>query len=360
MRILAIATAVALVSVLHYATSPSRPVWHDIYQHLYYLPVVVAAYWFGVTGGVLTALGASLLYLPHVQATSSHDMAHAASQYADIVMFHLVGFAVGALASAERRVTGRYRETARSLERAHRDLLASQDHLRQSERLSAMGEVAAGLAHEIRNPLAGMKGALDIIASRAEAGSPEAEFAGVAGTELARLDRLIAEFLSFARPRDPDLRDASIAAIVDYVLTLLRAEVDRRSVRVEVESIDRTASALVDDEQISQVVFNVVLNAIQATSSGGTVRLRVAREPGWTVIDVSDEGPGIPPDHLERIFDPFFTTRTRGTGLGLAISQRIVLAHHGTIEILRSSPAGTTLRIKLPRSSSTPVEAPDR
>ncbi len=361
LRILAIVIAVVLVSVLHYATSLSRPGWHDIYQHLYYLPVVIAAYWFGVPGGVLTALGASLLYLPHVQATSRHDMGHAVSQYADIVMFHLVGLVVGLLASAERRVTMRYRETAQSLESTHRDLLASQDHLRQSERLSAMGEVAAGLAHEIRNPLAGMKGALDIIASRAESGTPEAEFAGVAGTELARLDRLITEFLSFARPRDPELREASIASIVAHVLALLGAEADRRHVAVEVEPIDADVSAFVDDEQISQVIFNVVLNAVQASSAGSMVRLRVAREPGWTVIDVRDEGPGIPADQLARIFDPFFTTRTRGTGLGLAISQRIVLAHHGTIEIVSSCPAaGTVLRIKLPRSGEASAAAPDR
>ena len=347
-RILLIVVAVAVISTLHYTTPPSLPMWHEIYQHLYYLPVVVAAYWFGVTGGVLTAAGASLIYLPHIRATTGNDMDHAVSQYADIVMFHVVAVAVGVLASAQRRVVRQHTETSQSLERAHRDLLASQDHLRRSERLSAMGQVAAGLAHEIRNPLAGMKGALDIIASRAASGTPEAEFTGVAATELARLDRLVAEFLSFAKPRDPELRHAPLAPIVDHVLALVRPMAERRGVRVELGFIDRTLSAFVDDEQITQVLVNVVLNAIQATPPERRVEIALKAHEGRVEIDVSDQGRGIAPDDLARIFEPFFTTQTRGTGLGLAISQRIVLSHHGSIRILNTSPEGTVVRITLP------------
>lgn len=347
-RSLAIVIAVAVVSTLHYTTSPSLPMWHEIYQHLYYLPVVVAAYWFGVTGGIFTAAGASIVYLPHIWATSGNDMDHAVSQYADIVMFHVVAVAVGLLASAQRRVVSQHRETSLSLERAHRDLLASQDHVRRSERLSAMGQVAAGLAHEIRNPLAGMKGALDIIASRAASGTPEAEFTGLAATELARLDRLVAEFLSFAKPRDPELRVAPLAPIVDHVLALVQPEAARRGVNLGVPVVDRAVSAEVDEEQITQVLVNVVLNAIQATPSGQRVEVTLATDARWAVIDVGDQGRGIAPDDLARIFEPFFSTRTRGTGLGLAISQRIVLSHQGTIRILDTSPAGTVVRISLP------------
>jgi len=347
-RPLALAVSIVAISALHYATSPSQLVWHEIYQRLYYAPVIVGAYWYGVVGGLATAVATSLAYLPHIQWTWGHDMGYAANRYAEIVVFHIIGITVGLLSAAQRRMTARYRDTAASLKRSHEELVASQEHLRRAERLSVLGQVAAGLAHEIRNPLAGLKGALEIIASRVPPNSPEAEFAGIGGRDVARLDGLVNDFLTYARPRDPELQDVDLNTVIEHVVTLIRPQTEAASVRVIVEPRSAPITVRVDREQMAQVFFNMVLNAVQANRSGATVRIRERADSGWAVAEVSDEGPGIAPEHVARIFDPFFTTRQNGTGLGLAISQRIVLAHGGTIEVANSSPAGSTFRVRLP------------
>ena len=216
--------------------------------------------------------------------------------------------------------------------------------------MSALGEISADLAHEIQNPLAGIKGALEIVASRVTPGTPEAEFADIGAKELARLEGLLGEFLEYARPHDPALRQTDLHEIAERVAALLRSEAERKGVTLTLERSTTLPLLSLDPAQITQVLFNVVLNAIQATMSGGHVRIRESLEPAWGVIDIVDEGPGIPPEHALRIFEPFFTTKSRGTGLGLAISQRIVAAHHGTMEAISMSPSGSMFRIRLPLS----------
>lgn len=350
----ALGISVLAISAMHYTTSSSQLVWHEIYQRLYYAPVIVGAYWYGVAGGLVTAVAASLVYLPHIHWTWSHDLGYAVNQYAEIVVFNLIGVSVGLLSSAQRRMTAKYRQMAASLERSHGDLVASQEHLRRAERLSVLGQVAAGLAHEIRNPLAGLKGALEIIASRVPPNSPEGEFAAIAARDAARLDGLVTDFLTYARPRDPELQDVDLRAVLQHVVTVLTPQADRAGVRLEVEPASSHVPVRVDREQMTQVFLNVVLNAVQASPAGGTVRIRQDASADAVTVHVTDEGPGIPREHRGQIFEPFFTTRQQGTGLGLALSQRIVLAHGGTIEVASSSSAGTTVRVQL-RSAHRPA-----
>ncbi|OFW28642.1 MAG: hypothetical protein A3H97_03495 [Acidobacteria bacterium RIFCSPLOWO2_02_FULL_65_29] len=348
----ALLAAVAGISSLHFVTDPSRIVLHEVYNYLCYVPIIFGAYWYGAWGGVAAAAITSAAFIPHIRGMWIHNEAYSASLYAQVVVFHVLGLTVGLLVGAQRRLTARYRDAATSLERANRELRDSREHLRRADRLSALGEIAAGLAHEIQNPLAGVKGALEIIASRVKQGTPEAEFAGIGGRELARLEGLVGEFLTYARPHDPALRPADIHEIVERVAALLRAEAERKAVTLVFERPAGLSPLSLDAEQITQVIFNVVLNGIQATGAGGRVRIRESVEPGWGVVDVIDEGPGIRPEHALRIFDPFFTTKPRGTGLGLAISQRIVIAHRGTIEALPGSPTGSVFRIRLPLPDS--------
>lgn len=155
---LGLLAAILAISALHYATNPSHIVQHEIYRYLYYVPIILGAYWYGVWGGLLTALGGSLAYIPHIRDAWAPNVPYTVNQYAQVVVFHLLGLCVGLLASFQRRLAERSRDAAASLERANRELRESQEQLRRADRLSALGEVAAGLAHEIRNPLAGVKG----------------------------------------------------------------------------------------------------------------------------------------------------------------------------------------------------------
>ncbi|MDO8836452.1 MAG: ATP-binding protein [Vicinamibacterales bacterium] len=344
--------ALTAVSVLHYTTDADRAWLHNIYQRLYYAPIVMGAYWFGVRGGLLTAVAAAVAYYPHILHTWGDNEPYAASQYVELVIFPCAGLLVGVLADWQRKLTAQYQSAAASLENANRELRASHEQLRRADRLSALGEVAAGLAHEIRNPLAGIKGAVEIIGSRVQAGTPEAEFTGIATTELQRLAALVGEFLAYARPRDPEFRQASLTDVIDHVAALLMPEAERAHITILRETAGALPDVRMDPEQIQQVLFNVALNGIQASHGGDTLAIRTSHEHGWVTVEISDQGAGVSDEHRHRLFDPFFTTKTHGTGLGLAVSQRIMLAHGGRIVFGDAALRGATVTVALPVSPS--------
>jgi two-component system sensor histidine kinase HydH len=347
-RWVALMFVLGAVSVLHYATSAEHAWLHNIYQRLYYAPIVLGAYWFGVRGGLLTAVAAAMAYAPHINHMWGHNAPYAASQYAELVIFPSAGLLIGLLADTQRKLTSQYQRAAASLETANRELRESHDQLKRADRLSALGEIAAGLAHEIRNPLAGIKGALEIVQSRVNAGTPEAEFSGIAATEVARLDSLVGEFLAYARPRDPEFRTARLSDVIEHVVLLLRPEAERAGIRITHGDAARLPDLRMDPEQIQQVVFNVALNGIQAGPPGSELLIRTSYEQGWATVEIVDRGPGVAAEHRHRLFDPFFTTKTHGTGLGLAVSQRIMAAHGGRIEISVAADGATLARIALP------------
>jgi signal transduction histidine kinase len=239
------------------------------------------------------------------------------------------------------------------------------DRMREAERevqrvqtLATAGEMAAGLAHEVRNPLASIKGALEIAGSRVREGTPEAEFIALAAGGAARLEGVVERFLSYARPGAPALQRTPVRQIITQTSALLRVQAGRADVALDVETGDRSSEVPVDPGQIEQVMLNVVLNAIQASPRGGRVCIREARDSGFARIDIADEGPGIPPELLPRIFEPFFTTKPAGTGLGLAVSSRIVAAHGGSIEAHRRAERGTLMQIRLPICAAEAVRRP--
>lgn len=347
-RVVAILAGTAGIATLHYATAASHLALHELYNYLCYVPVIFAAYWYGVWGGLLAAAITAAAFIPHIRSAWTGNEAYSASLYAQVIAFHVLGATVGLLVGAQRRLTERYRDAADSLELANRDLRSSQEHLRRADRLSALGEISAALAHEIKNPLASIKGAVEIIGARVARGTPEAEFADIAGREIGRLEGLLGEFLTYARPHTPRPSPTNLEGIITLVTGLLHAEAESRAVTVETEVAPSPLEVFVDREQITQVLFNVVLNAIQASPRRGVVRIRSSREGRMGVLEVADEGPGIAVEDVPRIFDAFYTTKSRGTGLGLAISHRIVTAHGGTIDVQQATPTGSVFRIRLP------------
>jgi len=352
-RILVLALAIGAISGGHYATSQSQIIWHEVFQHLYYLPVVLGAYWFGTTGGLVTAVVTSLAYLPHIQMTWMDNYPYVVNQYADILVFHLIGLTVGMLSTSQRQAMARTQQAAGELAAANLELSESFEHVRRADRLSALGEVSAGLAHEIRNPLGSLRGALEILRDRAQPDTPDAEFSELALTELGRLHDLVTTFLSHARPRPPESRSGRLGESIEHIFGLLRPQAKQLGVRLEVSREGSSLELPFDRQQIEQALFNVLLNAIQASPRGGVVTLRETYPDSAGVVEVTDEGPGIPAEYRDRIFDPFFTTKERGTGLGLAITHRIVNDHGGQVAVDSLETGGTRVQIRLPRSGHT-------
>lgn len=349
-----ILTAIGAISGLHFVTDPSHVILHEVYNYLCFLPIIVAASWFGVPGGLVAAALTSAAFIPHIRAAWATNIPYSASRYAQVVVFHVMGLTVGLLAASQRRLMVRYRDSAARLARSNREMVESRDQLRRADRLTALGEIAAGLAHEIRSPLAAIKGACDIISSRVQPATPEGEFAQIATKELHRLEGLVDEFLMYARPGTPSLRATTPAHLCRHTVALLRPETERRHVALEIDPSVSSVPLMVDPDQMSQVLLNLVLNALQASAAGGRVRVAQDTGPRFVRIRVADEGSGIAPEHRARIFEPFFTTKEQGTGLGLAIAQQIVVAHGGRLWLSADERPGTEFVAELPRAGSEP------
>ena len=225
----------------------------------------------------------------------------------------------------------------------------------RNEKLASLGTLAAGVAHEIRNPLTAINVRLHSLKKNLVPNSSEQEDALVIGHEIQRLERIVQEFLQFARPAEPKLLTVSADSLFARMQSLFSPQFDKTSIRLKLESAP-DPWVRVDPHQMEQVLINLIQNAAESMERGGTITLRArngsARLHGRTgpvvMLEVSDTGPGIPPEVRQRMFDPFFTTKNGGTGLGLAIAARIVEKHGGSIECRSEVDRGATFVIRLP------------
>ncbi len=228
---------------------------------------------------------------------------------------------------------------------------AMEAKLVEAERLAAVGELAASVAHEIKNPLAGIRGACEIISEIFPVDDPRRELSTEVHRQIDRLDRTLRDLLLFSKPREMKLESASIHDVIDHVLAVLLGDAQARGVAVERQYAEAMPRILLDPQQMEQVFFNVLLNAFQAMEFRGTVVVATEADSAWVHVTVRDSGPGIPPEIAEKIFKPFFTTRSKGTGLGLAIVRNIVNAHGGTIHARMAPRGGAEVVLELPRSA---------
>jgi PAS domain S-box-containing protein len=227
-----------------------------------------------------------------------------------------------------------------------------EERLREQSALARLGEMSAVVAHEVRNPLAGIRGALQVISSRFPAAATERR---IMGDIVARIDSLsgtLDDLLMFARPREPKMAPLAVGPFLADVGTWLKQDKSMGEVEVEVDADD--ALIVVDSEQLRLVFTNLLLNAAQAMECQGRIQLSARADGKGCELVVQDSGPGIPDDVCARIFEPFYTTKTRGTGLGLPTVKRIVEAHHGTIAVECPASGGTRVRVTLPASKAPP------
>lgn len=356
LRLSVIAALLLLVTALHYLTTTQQVGAHDVYRRLYYVPIVLGGVWFALRGGIVTAILASLLYVPHVLFHWQHNPTMALEQYLEIVLYNVIGCLTGFLAQRERQQKLRYQKAAETLEGSYQQLreqadqiIEIEEQLRRADRLSALGELSAGMAHEIRNPLGSIKGTAEILRDGVAADDPKLEFAEILIREVDRLNGVLEDFLRFARPRPVEHGHFLLGEVVNDVLDLTRQQAIRNQVEIAV-ALDDDIHIPGQGEQIKQVILNLVLNALQAMPSGGVLKVSSTNFENKVHIQVSDNGPGIALEDRERIFNPFVTTRDSGTGLGLAITQRIVQGHGGHIVLYSVPGHGASFTICLPLS----------
>jgi signal transduction histidine kinase len=225
--------------------------------------------------------------------------------------------------------------------------------VRQADKLTALGTMAAGMAHEIKNPLSSMKVLSQLMEKKFEDAEFRRKFTDIMPREIGRIDRIVESLLGFARATTPRFEPVSVSAVLDEALKLLEEQIKSAEVKVIREYADLPLITA-DQQQLMQVFLNLLLNALQAMPEGGELRV-VTRpkkiEEGWiksVSIEITDTGHGIPAEHLNALFDPFFTTKHGGTGLGLTIAHSIIDSHQGTIEVRSAKGKGSTFTIVLP------------
>ncbi|HXW04140.1 MAG TPA: ATP-binding protein [Vicinamibacterales bacterium] len=222
----------------------------------------------------------------------------------------------------------------------------SEAQLREQTALARLGEMAAVVAHEVKNPLAGIRGALQVIGGRMPAGSRDRAIVGDIVDRLDGLNDIVHDLLVFARPREPNLAPVPLADLLERTAGLLRKDPAHSGVDVNISGGAPTIQA--DPEQLQTVFLNLLINAAQASGSTGQVHVMIAAADGECRVSIADQGPGIPEDIREKIFEPFFTTKHRGTGLGLPTARRVVERHRGSIEVVCPTGGGTVVSVTLP------------
>ena len=340
---------ILLTSAGHYLTPPEYLLWHGIFQRLYYLPVVYAAIAFGWPGGLAAAVVSGLFYVPHILTTWSHEKHYALEQYAEIFMFLAVGVLTGVLADRERRRRAELQATAEKLGHVYQELQDSFEQVKRADRLSAIGQLVAGLAHEIRNPLASIDGAAEVMLAADHPEDVRTETMSIIRKECARLNRLLTNLLDFARPRNPEWSAVDVPKVLDSVIDLVKHSAGK-GIRFSRNTPDLLPPLLADEEQITQVVLNLTINAAQATPEGGEILVSARERDNGVLIQVRDEGIGISPGNLDKIFDPFFTTKESGTGLGLSVVHQIVGQLGGTVNVEKNADRGMTFSLFFPQT----------
>ena len=335
-----------LITIAHYLTPPQFYLSHEILERLYYLPIVIAALTFGWVGGLLAAGCAGVCYLLFV-LTLHNSPQMMAGRYAEMFVFLAVGALTGALSDRERKRRRELQLSNDQLSETHRQLQNSFQQLRRADRLSAVGQLAASLAHEIRNPLGSIEGAVDIV-ERTTDDERRREFLGIIKIETRRLNGLLTNLLDFSRPRTPQIREAHVDALVRTVIDLTAHNALQQGIQVELQMTPDLPAFECDPEQIIQVLLNITLNAIQASPAGGQIAISVARREDMILVRISDQGSGVAETELDKIFDPFYTTKEAGTGLGLAVSYQILAQHGGGIAVERNPDKGMTFTLSLP------------
>jgi len=363
-RLFVILASIAGVSLLHYSTPLTESVLHDILQRLYYIPIILAAFWFGLKGGIGTALIVSILYAPHIIFQWGDRPTMETEKYLEILLYNLVGGVTGFLSAQERHRREQLEKTAAGLEESYRTLqqqseriIRMEEQLRGAERLSVLGELATVLAHEIRNPLGSIRGTAEILKDDYQPGDKKFEFLEILLRESDRLSRVVGDFLRLSRPQPLVMNLCNIADELRGIVMLVTAEARDRGLHLELKT-EGDLEIVGDRDKLHQVFLNIILNGIHSMSSGDTLTIEAqrARNPAQEHAEIEiafrDTGLGIPEDFQEKIFEPFFTTKQDGTGLGLAIAKKIILAHKGRIEVSSNSPNGTIFTVFLPSRMS--------
>jgi two-component system, NtrC family, sensor histidine kinase HydH len=348
MRRAALLAIVGAIAVCQYLTPSDLVQWHYLFPRLYYLPIVLAALFEGWRGGLAIALLTSLSFLQQVFSTENTFAEGLIDRYLELASFCGVAVLTGVYTDRERRQKQKYQQLAEQLSGVYEKLQTDFEGMKRAERLSAIGQLSAGLAHEIRNPLASIAGAASILRRNQPLDAKASKCIDIVESECKRLDGLVTNFLDFARPRQPNLQLIALDTILDRVIALAQHAIGSKSIDFRRQVARDLPPIECDPEQMTQVLLNLVINATEASGAGSVVTLVADQDNDATRIRVIDKGSGVAPEDIDKLFNPFFTTKETGTGLGLPVAHQIVGQMGGLLTAHRNPSGGMTFSIVFP------------
>ncbi len=344
---------IAVIGLAHYWLGSEHHWSHDVLRRAYHLPIVVAAFLVGLRGGLATAVVVSVTYLPHAFFLEHRpDPAAGVEKFLEIVLYFGVGCVAGYLADLEAKRKGQLQSAHDHLAEALEEHRLMTQQLARAGRLSALGELVAGIAHEIKNPLHALAGTAEIIDPLVPKDAEERRLWELHVNEIERLRRTAERFLRFAKPRPLEMISLDLRDVTDRLFRLVGPEARQKKVEMSLDTPQSPVVVQGDRDQLAQVGMNIVINGIKAMGEhGGNMKITVGTslQSGRIrcYLRIENDGPPIPEDLLEQIFDPFHSTDADSTGLGLAISSRLVEQHGGFIEVSNTG-LGVRFTVYLP------------
>ena len=355
---------VIAIGMLHFFTPGYMIFYHDMYRRLSYFPIVLGAIWFGVRGGLLLAVLSSIAFIPHVLLYIGEGTGNYLSELTEIILYLAAGTVTGIIAGKESRLRNRYKELSEKLEKSydklHREtelLIEVEEQLSAAQKLSALGQLSASLAHEIKNPLSSIKGTAEILLDEFPEGHPKKEFVEILLKETTRLNNTVEEVLQFSRrgmqgKKKEQAETEPLSQVIDRVTSLLASQLRKKSIKLTVTGWEVGKTFFVAGEKISQVFLNIVLNGIDASPAKSEIIIETIENSSGFLISVKDNGSGVPDELKDKIFDPFYSNKEGGTGLGLSISRKIVESYGGTLTLSDAETGGACFTVFLPRQNS--------
>jgi len=328
-QILIITSSIVVVTFFHYSTQQNDALLHVLYRELYFLPIILAGFCFGLRGGLMASGFVTILYLPyiiyHLEGFSKHDLGN----FLQILLFMFVGVLIGWLRDREKVL-----ETER----------------RKSDSLAAMGKAVSCIAHDMKTPLIAVGGFVLQVRRKIDDANLINKL-DYASEQIQRLELLIGDMLAFAKPLELNLKQGKINHLIEEIIIITSEKAAQHGVTITSTLEGDIPFVVYDHQRLHQALVNLVNNAIEACPGGSEVTLRCQNMENKITLEIVDQGCGIPEDICNDIFTPFVTTKKEGTGLGLPIVKKIIDAHDGYIEIAENSENGATFLITIPLKS---------
>lgn len=325
-KLLLIAALITLISILHYSTPHAKGIEHLIYRELYLIPIVLAAFWFGMKGSLIFSIITAAIYLPLAFRSSNQITAYYVSNFTQVAIF--IVFSV---------ILGWIRD---------RDLKLKAEQALHS-RMVAMGQAAASIAHDLKSPLMAVGGFVSQVRRKMDDQDPSAQKLDIAIAQAARMESMVKDMLAFAKPLQLIEKEVDLNGLIMEVVEVSQAA-QQSSKRIRLRLDRELPKALIDANRMQQAILNLINNALEASPEGGSVEVTTTSQNKTIQIEIRDQGPGIPPDKQAQLFTPFVTTKQGGTGLGLSIAKKIIDAHEGELSLRASNSQGTTFVIEIP------------